>query len=110
MNNLNDFVNASYKNAVEHGWWEEERSFGDLIALIHSELSEALEDYRNGYKPTEIYYENGVKPCGVPTELADVLIRIFDLCGRYGIDLDAVVKEKMEYNRTRPFRHGNKKM
>lgn len=130
---LNKLCQEAHENAIKHGWWEEEKSFGELIALVHSELSEALEEYRLHSQPTEIFYEcdnekctlnNGVceasipakfkdcqaKPCGIPTELADVLIRIFDMCGHYGIDLDEAVRIKMEYNKLRPWKHGGKKI
>jgi NTP pyrophosphatase (non-canonical NTP hydrolase) len=109
-------VQRVHENAIEHGWWEEERSFGELIALCHSELSEALEEYRNGVKPQEQYYswpngENGIKkPEGIISELADVVIRIMDMCGYYGIDLEAAIKEKHAYNVTRPYKHGGKKI
>lgn len=109
MVDINKLVQDIHKNAVEHGWWEEKRSFGDIIALCHSELSEALEEYRNGHKPTEIYY-NGEKPEGIPIELADVVIRIMDYCGYAGIDLETALMQKIEYNKTRPYRHGNKKL
>ncbi len=105
---INELVTESHNTAVDKGWWEEPRSFGELIALIHSELSEALEDYRNGFAANQIYYGDGQKPCGVPIELADVLIRIGDLCGYFGIDLEQAVKEKLQYNKSRPYRHGGK--
>lgn len=121
---INELVKAAHENAVSKGWWDEDRSFGEIIALIHSEASEALEDHRNGKKPTEVWYEEksafGMiinrlemadetwKPCGIPSELADIVIRVFDACGRYGIDLEEAIAEKMAFNATRPQRHGGK--
>lgn len=108
---LNGLVENSWTVADQHGWHDEERSFGDLIALLHSELSEALEEYRSGHDMTEIYYrESDGKPEGVPAELADVAIRLGDLCGILGIDLEAAVRIKHEFNKTRPYRHGGKRI
>ena len=104
---LNEMVDKAHANAIDKGWWCEERTFGELVALCHSELSEALEEYRNGVGLTVVYH-NGEKPEGIPIELADVLIRIFDMCGKYGIDLEEAVRIKMKYNSTRPIRHGGK--
>jgi NTP pyrophosphatase (non-canonical NTP hydrolase) len=112
--NINKLVEEAHKNAVEHGWWEEERSFGEQIALMHSELSEALEEYRNGKGFNQIYYSEKIycrdKPEGIPIELADAVIRIFDTCGKYGIDLEKAIEMKMAYNRTRSYKHGGKKI
>ena len=107
---LNQLRDEIHQNAIEHGWWDEERSFGDIIALCHSELSEALEEHREGHEPTEIYYSNVEKPEGIPIELADCIIRILDYCGKVGINIEEAISFKHEYNKTRPYRHGGKKM
>lgn len=141
---ITEMVKTAHTNAVDKGWWEEDRSFGECISLIHSEASEALEDYRDGHIPTKDWYEGdsekfralmkqdtrlvkdidwvenhlyvsmtphpGWKPCGIPSELADIVIRVADLSGRHGIDLERAIKEKMAYNATRSHRHGGKKL
>ena len=107
---INKMVEEVHANAVKHGWWDQERSFGELIALCHSELSEALEEYRNRCSINEGYEsaDGSGKPEGIPSELADTVIRIMDMCGYYRIDLEAAILEKHEYNKTRPYKHGGK--
>lgn len=109
MMGIGELVKAAYLTADEHGWHDSERTFGDVIALCHSELSEALEVYRsNGY----MYWENSNgKPEGIAVELADVLIRIFDFMGNFKeIDFEKVVQKKMVYNTRREYRHGGKQL
>lgn len=122
---ITQLVREAHQNAISKGWWDEDRSFGEIISLMHSELSEALEDFRAGKQPNQAWYEGknskgmpmtsakpmppyAEKPCGIPSELADVVIRVFDASGRYGIDLEKAIAEKMAYNATRPHKHGGK--
>lgn len=103
-----------------NGWYDSERTFGDDIALLHSEVSEAFEAYRSWHIDDmtiqecvmDIEGEHGVdhicKPEGVGSELADILVRLLDTCERYKIDLEAEFNRKMEYNATRGYKHGNK--
>lgn len=104
---LVEFIEAALATATAKGWHDEPRSFGEICALLHTEISEAFEDYRKGRDLTEVYWE-GDKPCGIPIELADLVIRVFDTCGANGIDLEKAIAEKMAYNMTRPHRHGGK--
>ena len=109
MKSIQSLVEECHNIALQKDWWAgEERNFGELLCLIHAEISETLEEYRNHKGFDEIYF-NGEKPEGIPIELADVLIRIFDLCGKYDIPLEKAIDMKIEYNKTRPSRHGGKR-
>jgi NTP pyrophosphatase (non-canonical NTP hydrolase) len=76
------------------------------IALIHSEVSEALEAVRTG--DLDLRLGDGGKPEGAVVELADAMIRILDLCGALDLPLMEAMRVKHEYNSTRPHRHGGK--
>jgi NTP pyrophosphatase (non-canonical NTP hydrolase) len=79
-----------------HGYLAKERNFGELIALAHSELSEALEGHRKDLMDDKIPHRKMVE-----VELADLLIRVFDIAGGYGFDLDGAFEDKMTYNAVR---------
>ena len=172
MKKIEQFAQEVHALAVEKGWWDKKRPIEDTFVMLHCELSEAIEEYRNGHGLTEIYYSEDGKPEGVPIELADVVIRALDAameygdyvftpinthknyasfgafiealhedtvstkCGVYlfktsgiknygysvllahikqwfdanGMDLWRVCRMKHEYNKTRPYRHGGKRL
>ncbi|EWG08872.1 MazG nucleotide pyrophosphohydrolase domain-containing protein [Cytobacillus firmus] len=93
---INTLCKNAYETAKSKGWHDESRETGTLLALIHSEVSEALEADRRGD------HENFAE------ELADILIRVFDLCGAKDIDLEKAVISKMERNKGRSYKHGGK--
>jgi NTP pyrophosphatase (non-canonical NTP hydrolase) len=91
---MSELAEESHDIAVAHGWWHKERGIPEMLCLIHCEISEALQEYRNGRTVGE--------------ELADAVIRIFDMCEGLGINIEEEVKKKNRTNRTRDFRHGGK--
>jgi len=97
VENIEQIKKEIHENAIAHGWWETPRSFGEICALIHSELSEALEEYRDGKPDVYVFGEHGItpitpeewdgeKPEGIAVELADAVIRILDYMGEAGLE------------------------
>lgn len=98
-----------HMTAVEHGWWEKAtiNIVPEKLALIHAEVSEALEEYRD--QKMETYYSGDKrKPEGFGIELADAVIRIFDLAAWLGLDMGALIAEKHNFNLSRSYKHGGK--
>ena len=82
--------------------------YSNRLMLIVGELSEAHEEIRRGRAMNEQYEVDG-KPEGVPSELADVGIRLLDLQGEIEVELETTMGNKMGFNSTRPHLHGGKK-
>lgn len=101
--NLNELVEICYKASFEAGWHTDletgkllERNKGEMLCLIHSEISEAMEGERKGLMDDHL----PSRPMA-EVELADALIRICDYAGRFGYDLGGAVADKLEYNKNR---------
>ena len=112
MTSLNEIADAAFENSKRHGFWDDEPSresdylhyIGNKLMLVVGEVSEAHEELRAG-RPLSWHREDG-KPEGIASELADIIIRVGDLAGRLGIDLEAIVAEKHAFNLTREHKHG----
>lgn len=118
---IRELVTKAHMLARQKGWYEgPPRNIGELLALVHSEVSEALEAYRTDYREdipsdgTARRWFDGpptvsAKPIGFASELADIVIRVADLAGYLGIDLEAEIERKHAFNLTRSHRHGGKR-
>ena len=102
---LNDLADKIQNINQENGWnitkpidWDDQYKVPAILALIHSEVSEALEAFRHNNKDN------------FAEELIDILIRVLDVCSGLGIDVDTKMQTKLEYNRTREYRHGGKRI
>ena len=106
---------AAYINDwCERKGWNTSLVFEKMLMNLHSEITEAWEEIRNGHEIDEIYSsatiadEGMAKPEGVPVELVDLLIRLLHIMAWRGWNIQALLEQKMAYNEKRPFRHGNK--
>lgn len=106
---LKDLQDEVVAWAESKGWYPDPNlGFGDMIALLHSEVSEALEAYR--LLKLEPCTEGTGKPIDVASEFADILIRLLHYSAVLGFNLEAEFHRKMAYNAHRPWRHGGKAM
>ena len=121
MKTLNKLRDEIHGHAISKGFWDNQRETGTLLMLCVSELAEAMEaDRKDRYADLELIekdkedfidfkwsFENSIKDT-FEDELADTIIRILDLCGAKGIDIEKHIELKMKYNATRERMHGKK--
>lgn len=132
---INKLAKEVHENAKSKGFYDSEKNIGEMLCLIHSEVSEALECDRKGKHYSNCsdrqdwhmrgmadlnfgitfndddffksHFEHTVKDT-FEDELADIVIRVMDLAAFKGIDLESHIKAKMRYNSLRPHKHGKK--
>lgn len=100
-----DLCKESFERAKAKGFYDPPPAVDSRLMLIVSEAAEALEEYRDDRMVTTLREKDG-KPEGFPSEIADIVIRCCDLAGAMGIDLEKEIRQKCDYNETRPPKHG----
>lgn len=106
---IDELVERAFRNALNKGFYDNGTpNIGERIALMHSELSEALEALRESTEMGIRFTGSNGKPDGFVVELADCIIRIADLCGYYGLNLTQALELKMAYNAQREHKHGKR--
>lgn len=100
---VKSLVKVCHGDAYKNGWWTDietgetlDRPVPEALCLVHSEISEALEAFRKNLNDDKLTHRDGFT-----VELADALIRIFDIAGGYNLDLEGALYEKLLFNRTR---------
>jgi len=114
---IKDLCKEAHKTAIEKGFWPEDKSkrnISEMLMLVVTELAEACEALRKSGRQ-KLYLVKGGASRSInwekdtfEDEIADTFIRLGDLCEALGIDIEWQIKEKMNYNKTRPKLHGKK--
>lgn len=115
--NVTELVQEIHQAAKDKGFWDKERNVGEMLMLVVSELGEAIEAHRKNRllsvdRPVVVasaedvkWFEANVKDT-FEDEIADAVIRLMDMAGGLGIDLERHIKAKLAYNKTRARLHG----
>lgn len=109
---MNELAKQIYEANKAKGFWDQERNLGEMLMLVASELAEALEAHRTNrfadwdkFEYKNVPFADSIKD-SFEDEVADAIIRLLDLCGGLGINIEKHVAEKLKYNATRPRLHG----
>lgn len=106
---LEKIVREVHACAVEHGWWDKDRSVAEILLNINGEVLELWESYRKGDLFAACDKDTEPRQLSViEEELADIIIRVMDFAAHHSINLSQAIAIKHNYNRARPYRHGNK--
>ena len=107
---IKEMQQEAWSNSEDHGFHEgpEGKHLQTKLLLLIQEATEAFDEIRDGKDLFVNTHQFDGKPEGFPSEIADIVIRCGDLAGIVGFDLEDAVKEKMTYNKSRPFMHGRK--
>ena len=114
MKGLNNEAKAIFAQNKEKGFWDNPRPVGELLMLVVSELGEALEAHRSGRMVSPEIVGTGMSieefradvKDTFEDEIADAVIRLLDLCGGMGINIEWHIEAKLAYNKSRPRLHG----
>lgn len=109
LESLNEIAIACNSMSRSKGFWDDKVNIGEKLMLVNTELCEAFETYRKELVNKtfeETIVEGYEKKDSFVDEIADVFIRLFDLCGQYNIDIAKQIKWKYQYNSNRAYKHG----
>lgn len=126
---IKELVQKAHEHALEKGFYDDKFNFAEKLMLVVSELGELLEAHRTEKRFVENFYEPSEPSDDLIAELktmevyaidlfeemykdkfedefADVFIRLADLCGHFDINIEKHIRAKLDYNKSREYKHG----
>jgi hypothetical protein len=106
---INELAERVHRDAKSLGWYDEGKVRTDLetLMMVVTELAEAVDEIRDP-KGSPFYISDKGKPEGWGVEVADAIIRLLDFCAYKNLNIQGIIDEKLKFNLTRGYRHGNK--
>jgi len=107
---ITHWIEKISSNSSKKGWYKDDKDFVEFLMSLNSELTGAFELFKKSHSAKEVEICAAGYPVGVPAHLAEIVVKIFDICGYYKIDLETIIIMNNEFKKTLPYRRNGLQM